>query len=290
VAGAGGSAGGSAGTGGIVSGCSAGSLCASTPPTGWQGPWYLFRGPAGATPPSCPGAAAATLAANIKLSVGSSTCGCSCSGTSNCANSLGVTLSQSSCGSAPCSTKSLPAGQCVQLDSACSAYATVGAAPAPGPCTPVPNPSIPAPTWDEVVRACAAPTTGTCADGACVTPPSSPFSTTLCIGKQGNQPCSAPGYPTKVLGHQGFTDTRSCSSCYCSAQTCGRVTLYPNGCSSSISKQVLPGTCGPGYAVGAGVSSVFARYSNIGGGCVAVKPSPSGTVVEASPFTLCCAL
>lgn len=289
VAGSGGSGGSSAGaggTGGSVSSCPSGSSCAPVP-TGWDGPLYVYRAATGSTPPACPNADAAALDAFIGLKVDTASCGCTCSGTSQCAASLDVTLSETGCGSGACSTKTIAAGNCVQLDQGCSAWATVSAAPTPGPCTPNPSPSLPTPTWSEVVKACKAKESSKCAAGTCVEAPPTPFGASVCIGTLGNQACDAP-YPNKTVAYKTYQDTRACEACTCAAKKCGQVSILPNGCGSSVSKGIEPGTCGAGYAVGGGVSTVWARYAAAGGGCSPSKPSVTGTVVEAGEYTLCC--
>ena len=88
-----------------------------------------------------------------------------------------------------------------------------------GECTPITTGSIPDAGFSERVDLCApAELEPGCDDTVCVPKPAPPFEAGVCIWQEGNHECPADaGYTERTVYHRNFEDTRSCSSCSCSA-------------------------------------------------------------------------
>jgi hypothetical protein len=176
--------------------------------------------------------------------------------------------------------------------------------PGTGSCAATPSTSKPPWGWTETARACQPSSVGGGCSGAqvCVPVPPSPFLAKLCVMQTGDLPCpSGSSYSLKHSFFGSVNDGRSCTpACACGSVTgvtCsgGTVAVYSmysgSTCGGSMQDIPIDGAC---HALSPLVpGNVFAQANSpstaSGGTCtVTANGQPQGSVVAASPTTVCC--
>jgi len=225
--------------------------CVNAAPTGWQGYFSLYDGPA-AGDPGCGGLYPTSLfVGNSQLSAAQASCSaCTCS------NPQGETcevptvrIADAPCGQGYACYRILDAPPAGWVPGTC--YGTDGAKAGDTKCGPNSNgctagtqacnqslrpdpakvtggtctPSQQIPTvnpigWGIAGEACggAAMVTAGCNAGqACLPKPKAPFQQGVCIMKDGDNACPPGQFSQKHLLYAGAADTRTCSTCTCDA-------------------------------------------------------------------------
>jgi hypothetical protein len=167
-----------------------------------------------------------------------------------------------------------------------------------GPCgvsTAEPPADLP-PTWGAAAQTCRGTAFGPCATPSEVCAPAAVPGFSQCLVQNGDQEC--PGaYAVKHLFYKGLTDTRSCTSCACSAPmggTCtGIVTVFKDGsCSSLAVAGVIDATGSACFDVlpsGQALGSKLAEEPTyVHGACQVSGGEPVGEAAPADPLTYCC--
>lgn len=287
----GGPDGGTGGTAGSGTDCSSlNKLCAGAVPSGFTGPVTLREG--ASPPPACGGAypTDAALALHGGLSVGTSSCDCSCGSPS--ITCPGPTLEQqvsATCAGGAyvetlaanvCEAVTVPSGHTISVNQPTPTFGT---------CASSSNNNFPVPTWNLEGRACGgAATDGTCQSGEICVPPA-PSGDKLCVYQDGDVSCPTGYYSVKHLFYGQAHDTRDCTKCGCNSATgqCKGSVVFTSSCSSSTASGTisLGGCGGPFSNVGA------AKYTPgvHTGSCTPTGGTFSGSVTPTNPVTLCCA-
>ncbi len=295
--------------------CTVGYTCAATP-AGWNGPVALWTGTSG-TAPACSSAGGYPTAAFdahdglVPPAPGCPSCNCTpTSATCNDIQSMWFDI-KSDCSSTKstatyyidvpksgaCATAPYPIAGTADV-----AYfqSTVGGNPVPpivggGSCVAnPPPPNFPDPSWTDDSRACTGGTTGGgCAVGQCFAKPKTPFGTSLCVYKAGENACPS-GYPNqKPFQYQSWKEGRTCS-CSCGSLSCGGTLTTYTDTACSVGGQDVPfdGTC---TSIGKdptttlfGPDSRSMKWSGAGPVCGAVNGTFAGAPQPDGELTICC--
>ncbi len=283
--------GGSAGSGGVISKiCGGAEVCAPTSVTGWDDKLLVYWGTAATT---CPGGTTEVFKGGTSLNAPAAQCKCECGGSVTCPSSATFNIhSTAGCGAA-CQSIVASGNTCMPLTPFCVApphqYSITPQAFGSN-CAAQPSETVPKADFQDRTLVCAAPATGTCNGGDCITKPPSGFAQQACIGRNGTHLCPAGPYSVRTLSYSNFVDNRGCSACVCTKGKCGFARLWPNtGCSGSISRSHLLEdskiVCDTSTWAPAAVTYVATAAA-----CVANTPTPSGaaTLNFATAYTTCC--
>ena len=311
--GAGGDGGGMAGAGG---GCA--GQCAPLGPVEWLGPallWIGKEGEAPACPPSAP-VEGSPMFDNLNAPTVCGVCKCDVP-SGSCALPTTLTAAAATCADAPNVTHTsfdAPTG----WDGACTgANAIVAKKPcnsvdcvqsltiSPLTLTELPCGVSTEPvagrlpfTWGTVARSCRGVAYGPCASPSEICAPAVEPGFAQCLVQRGDNECPST-YTDKHILYRGFTDTRACTPCACSApigSTCAAlVSVFKDGsCSSpslvvAISVDATNATCldvspsGQALLSKLGTAPVYAP-----GVCQISGGEPMGEAVPEEPSTFCC--
>ncbi len=281
-----GTAGAGGGTGGNT-GCNGQEVCAPQLPSGWFGPFAVARQQGAFAEPTCPAGWSndPAFSANQKLQPGPS-CSCTCGGSASCSGKIEVTaFAETGSCTTPCIGPFTLDSSCQFLPSGCGSRIQIQAATIDNNCDPL-STSVPAPKWDFKLTSCGSSGGDQCIDGGLCFPRVDPPFNRICIAKQGDVPCSEPGYSNKELGHKNYSDTRKCTGkCKCDVFDPGTVNVHPQGgCTTPAAKiKATQGVqCQPGVDTGP---------LNFTMGACNCTPSGLGTTGAATatnPITYCC--
>jgi hypothetical protein len=315
--GAGGS--GDGGDGGASSGGDAACTgqCVPLGPGEWLGPMLLWIGKGG-DQPVCPPSApvdGATVFAELNTSNVCGTCKCDAP-SGSCTLPATLTVAASACAgdgpniphtsfdasagwSGDCSTaNSIPANQkcngadCVQ--SLTVSPLKINESPCGVTTTPVASKQPYA--WGTVARTCRGAAFGPCASSVEVCTPPAPPGFAQCLLQKGDNDCPDT-YPERHVFYKGFTDTRECTPCACSApvgSTCSAlVSVYKDAACSVLSGAVGIDSSSPacidllpsGQALG---SKQATEPVYTPGVCQASGGEAIGAAVAEEPSTFCC--
>ncbi|MGH7435395.1 MAG: hypothetical protein ACRENE_06950 [Polyangiaceae bacterium] len=280
--------------------CSGANTCAPAAPSGWSGPVELWEGTGAA--PSCSAFYIDVFDGGTTPSGSPASCNCSCGpvsgatcgaaaaqfGTSGCASGCGsaLSLTPGTCASVQSQVTACGSGASIALQGStasgggCQADASVDAAPA---------------AWGNLTVACAPSSqsaVGCAANHVCIPAAASPFESTYCIIKAGNNGCPSP-FTTQHLYYSDITDTRGCTGCSCGSamnvdcNSLAHVTTWSNmSCNSGKGSDYapIPVTCGP-----LGTSHyAMLNTAPTGGSCTPSGGTPTGGVTAANLTTICC--
>jgi hypothetical protein len=272
--------------------CGAGFSCVDVP-AGWQGPFALLEG--GNSVPPTPCAGFGTLKPLLSGGSGAqgapATCSqCTCKATCQPAALSAYPVGNSGCnGPAVTIPQPLP-GACAAIsDTAGSFMAEPGT---PSCASSLGMSSVPPSTWTKTDAICAPTATGTCgpAAGQCVANPPGQLAGP-CILKAGSQGCPA-SFPTAIQYSPTVVDTRSCTSCGCSAGnvTCaGNTHLYAAaGCSGAITDSVPNDNACHVNPVSALTFQSIQVDMAPNGTCSPSGGAPTGGVMDGPVVTVCC--
>jgi hypothetical protein len=237
----------------------------------------------------------------VGLSVDATTCGCSCGAVTGvtCPSSA-VLIERDNCTQFLFDPDTQAVGSdCVRVNAPVTWPAfTTSASPdlSSAQCTATATESFPDPEWANLARTCSGAAGDACeAEGECVDA-GGDFAD-VCIYQNGDLSC--PGEcPVKVLGRDGFSDTRDCAdTCACTdpqAACPGTVSFYSESedtgfptCPGAVQATRNVGTC----ADSPEISNPSARYTPAGfvsQGCTASTPAPTGLVTPDGATTICC--
>ena len=275
--------------------CPVAHRCVPSVPDGWSGPFALFSGTAGAVVPDCDGAYPSDAGTfHGELDPGEVTCNCECDpatgivctgDTSLCFGS-GSSFCFSLCTS---STAGPGPGECVSVPTSGTHVQVRHPTPSShGSCSAREAHSLSPPEWGTVARACGGTSLGGgCGeDEACAPPLPSSFED-LCIARAGDVACPAATYPEKRLFHEGFEDTRTCSSCSCGGATsqCGGAVSFVNDSTAGACSILVRNVSSCGEHGGATKASYSPSPS---GTCPPSSSSLSGEVTTSGTTTFCC--
>lgn len=278
--------------------CGGENQCVSIP-QGWTGP-VTYAAQAGEPPACAAGYPTQELAAHQGLNPGTPTCGCTCGAINlTCGTVQGIAYKSTSCAD--------PQGSIAMGINTCrlaSTYTTASSfnfdlSKATGSCgAPTVTKTIPTPTWATKVRVCggaqdAVP--GACGqDAICAPPAASPYGN-VCIYQKGDHACPAEFSAERELVFDDFSDTRTCSTCTCSAQnaTCtATVTRYQNAQNncSGTSATLTVTESGSGCITKASQTSfqTTAITKNPSAACVKQGGTATGSAAPIQPTTICC--
>jgi hypothetical protein len=288
--------------------------CIPPIPTGWEGPFEVYKGTA--PPTACSPNFFPSFQGGQDLDAGPASCGCTCGNASGVqcspvtASFYVSTAGITGCTSVGhCTNVSLPSGQCVtdvNASSECSSLLgstlfTVSASTADGgSCAPIPTTAVPPTGWATTTRACVSTVALAqvdCPSGSvCAPKPDAPYAdSTLCIAASGDVPCPAANYTNRTVSYASVSDGRRCAACTCGPVTgssCkGYVQVTPTpaaggtSCSGNYVQYVLPQSCTGGIQQ---PGDFMATVAPQGGSCAASVPLPTGTATAAAPTTFCC--
>jgi hypothetical protein len=284
----------------------AGYACAAAAPASWVGPVALYEGTAAAT--ACPAGYALAANSNGGLSASGAQCTCACNAAGQqCSASTGQFYSDTNCGAGTqcTATVSIPSGACTAVTHCGGASVSFNAA-APtwsgGNCTPQATTNTSPWTFATTSRVCSWSATpdvpGGCGNATdqCVSRPTSPYGTSLCIYHVGDPaPGGCPSGPYSVYHVYYLTanDTRACTPCLCGGSPTG------GGCTGSIAVYsgssctgTVPGTFTFGTTTCLSLSSpqnAQGTYTPSAGTCAAPSGGqPSGGVQGAGATAVCC--
>lgn len=278
----------------------AGFACADPAPSGWTGPVIVKDGADAA----CDGAFSEELfrggaQPSFEPAV-CSTCSCTTSSVSCGPASASVAITDAgACDLACTSTKSVPDGGCVTFGAADVGAACVGGVPMfasatalagawSGTCEPsAQTPSKPAASFSDSAVVCGPPGVGAgCDEGrGCVQTAEGQ----RCIAHDGDIACPA-GFPQRTLRFATLDDTRDCTPCSCADGSCdGALEAHASAdCSGAMSGDKPTGAAScDALGTGAALSLRYLPDASASA-CSAVPSTPTGDVVGASPFTVCC--
>ncbi|MBW2454330.1 MAG: hypothetical protein JRI68_07460 [Deltaproteobacteria bacterium] len=249
-------------------------------PEAWSGPAKIA--PAGGSDPlpGCDGLEAWTLHSGIDFD--DAICACVC-GSPVCQATIGYYANDNNCQGTPAATDAAPVG-CTNVNPS-GAVAKWWASPT---CAPNGTEELPEVGWESHLQACALFSEG--AEESCAPAPAAPFSTVLCVVREGDGHNCPAGYEDRLVLYSDSHDTRGCTpDCTCSADyvQCGdalHVYSDPN--------------CGNGGTMGAWAedncitSLTFNSVSYVAtttvGTCTKASVEATGTVTPTNPFTVCC--
>jgi hypothetical protein len=280
--------------------CSGANTCAPAAPSGWQGPVVIWEGTGPA--PSCTSFYLDVFDGGTSPSGNSASCNCSCGPvTGATCGATTVQFTTSGCGTSCGTTVTASLGACVSVQgqaTACGTGATMtisGVTADGGGCQPDASVDAAAPTWRNLTVACAPSqqsTAGCNANQVCVPAAGSPFESTFCVLKAGNNTCPAP-FTTQHLYYSDITDTRGCAPCTCGSATgvdcsnLAHVTTWSNtSCNTGKGSDYspLPVSCAP-----LGTSHYLSMTTSpTGGACTPSTGTPTGGVSPANLTTICC--
>ena len=280
--------------------CSGANTCAPVAPSGWQGPLVIWEGTG--TPPSCASFYLDVFDGGSSPSGSAASCSCSCGpATGSTCGPATVQFGTTGCGGSCGSAVTAASGACVNVQTqvtACGSGAsmmTTGSTADGGGCQPDASVDAQAPTWANLTVACAPSsqsTTGCNANQVCVPGAGSPFESTFCVLKAGNNTCPSP-FTNQHLYYSGITDTRGCTPCTCGSPSgvdCNsnaHLTTWSNtSCNTGKGGDFspLPLSCG---AIGASHYAMLTT-SPTGGTCTPSGGTPTGGVTAANLTTICC--
>lgn len=262
--------------------------------------------------PECPATAPQLGYAGYAGLIAPDGCGeCSC-GPPSCELPAGITAHSTSCsGNAP-GTIHTPFDAPLDWDGSCVAPPAVAAsllgsmtfAPLTvSPCVPGTG-SIPRTrqaSWKTYARACIGNAFDLCEDFAQVcsptaTPPPSGFA--QCIGYLGEGDADCPAtYPLKHVFYSGFSDTRNCTPCMCSAPVGSDCTAFFTAYADANCTTLIWGAwigldfggCGDNGKPGNELQSMDATWvDNRPGSCRPSGGVPYGETTPINPSTFCC--
>jgi hypothetical protein len=280
--------------------------CVEGAVAGWGGPAALYLGDAEATPPACDGGYPEPgIDGFTDLSVGSATCACGC-GEAEGTTCAGSGLLQFHGTTATCDTASPSwwslSNSCTMLGGEIFGnrywrFDSSGLTVSGGGCAISTVEALPEPEFLTRILACGGATdAGGCADGEqCLPDPPPSFEGRPCIWKAGDVLCpSGSAYDQRSLFHTGYTDSRDCSPCGCSAPA--------GSCAGSFASLVDLANCGMGSVnlgdlPGSGECVLSAATPMTRGAvlnrvvvaaCTSSGGVLSGTVTPGNPYTVCC--
>lgn len=280
--------------------CSGANTCAPVAPSGWQGPVVIWEGTG--TPPSCASFYLDVFDGGTSPSGNPASCSCSCGPvTGSACGATTVQFGTGSCTTA-CGTPAIVAqGGCVNVTTQATACGSgvqmqISAVPADGGgCQADASVDAQAPTWANLATACAPSqqsAAGCGADQVCVPAAGSPFESTFCVLKAGNNTCPSP-FTNQHLYYSDITDTRGCTPCTCGSpsgvdcDTNAHVTSWSNmSCTTGkgVDYSPLPVACA---ALGT-AHYLTLSTSATGGTCTPSGGTPTGGVSQANLTTICC--
>jgi hypothetical protein len=280
--------------------CSGANTCAPAAPSGWQGPVVIWEGTS--APPSCASFYLDVFDGGTSPSGSAASCKCSCGAvTGSTCGAATVQFGTSGCAAGCGTSASAAPGACVNIQSqvtACGSGAALivsGSTADGGGCQPDGSVDAQAPTWGSFVVACAPSqqsAAGCTANQVCVPGAGTPFESTFCVLKAGNNTCPSP-FTNQHLYYSDISDGRGCTPCTCGPATgvdcnsLAHVTGWSNstcvtGKGSDYSP--LPVSCGP-----IGTSHyVMLSTGPTGGTCTPSGGTPTGGVGAANLTTICC--
>lgn len=283
--------------------CGDAGECVPTLPTGWTGPIALYVGlpDAGAAPP-CPSGFASTPAFDGSGSLIANPAQCS---TCTCGGPTGVTCADPvlnlfvgpNCSQSAASPVPVTA-TCTQTASLAFSVTVDAPQPMGGSCPPSGStPTIPAPTWGTVARACSAVGPGACGGGGvCASSPPAPFSPRICVMTAGAAGSCPAGYSFgPQIFYTGVSDARGCAPCNCAPPTGGQCTIgspavgvYSNlGCSTLSSTLDAPSGC-TAYTPPDPVKLLSTPTVSTPGNCVASGGASVGVATPTGAVSFCC--
>lgn len=301
---------------GVCQTCSGNNVCVDQAPSGWLGPIALYEGVPSATP-SCSAPFSSevfTLRKDpVQVPATCSTCSCSYNATSYPTGWwCEATWKNKATGTCPISTGNggtfgvSAAGPSVHVEGACNdlgssfpihqftnvRYAGEGAACKAGAAQ---SPTVPAATWSAGARGCALPFpngNGCSAGNVCAPIPTAPFNGKLCVYQPGDVACPTVRYVTKKLYYANSTDTRTCSTCGCTASglTCNiNIKGYSNAACTTETFSTDAALSTPSACVAA--SARYYKYTvSKSASCSAIGGAPTGTITPTEPTTICCTI
>lgn len=290
---------GGGGTGGSVALCSDGTFCAPPAPEGWTGPVLLAEG-SGLALPECPGRAVVPVAYSGAITAPDAVCNaCSCGmPTGGSCAPVFVEFFDTCASSTVINVENLSVlNQCEYTnvngltdgDAGIHAQASVAD---PGSCSPSGGGvvELPAPSFGNGARVCAADGSETCDTGTCVAAPAG-FLDTVCVAHEGEVDCPPGVYQVAHVIYTDYEDQRGCAGCSCDAPTgvvCGAtVRAHQSGNCGNESSTVGSGSC---VNVSSDVRSVTLTFNSITsfGSCAEGGGGTNGSVEPASLWTVCC--
>jgi hypothetical protein len=272
----------------------AGCACLEQPPAPWQGPAALWEG--SGSPPGCAGAYGAKVLDAFLDPVGppaGCTCSCGAPAGATCASSASATLFSDHTCSTACSTVLLTTGTCPNVQGTCVNVFGIAAdlQASGGTCRPQSTTDLAGWSWSGSMRACepAEPAgRATCgASQVCLPMPAAPMELRPCILASGDLACPAGAYSVRHVYYGTASDTRGCAACTCGSATgvtCSAT--VQEGCGQTGPTFALPTTCASLADPGSVELTAVAAPS--GGSCAPSAGQSTGSVIPASPTTVCC--
>lgn len=280
--------------------CPGALTCEPAAPLGWNGPIVLVTGAGDAAPPGCPAMAPVTaFTARSGLDAPDATCGCTCTppsaGQMSCGSAQVTSHTQMGCITVGINRGSVANGGCMQLSSLPdTGYWSVSmpsfSTSASG-CTPAPEVTVPAPSWNASHRGCGFGTPTSCGSEQVCVPPRADGER-LCVWVEGDSACPA-AFPARVETAEDVTDTRTCSECTCGSITgsCGGSVSLASGCggggSHVLYARLNVSSCAAAVA-GTPPSAYASGSYTPTASCPPSTPAPTGSTSLTTPRTVCC--
>jgi hypothetical protein len=294
--------------------CTNGSFeCIPPIPTGWEGPFEIYRGTS--PPTGCSTNFVPSYAGSVGLDAGPATCGCSCATATGVqcspvtANLFVGSLVTLTCTTlSHCTSVSLSPGQCagnVNAPSQCPSlignglFTLSGSSADGGSCAPTATTALPLLEWASLVRACVSDVTLAqvdCPSGSvCAPKPMQPYEdTALCVAQVGDVACPGSDYTNRYVAYGASKDLRRCTDCTCGPVTGSSCTGFVDVTPSSSGASACTGTSSIRYNLPQGCAAVqqpgdfHASITAQPGTCTPNTPVPSGAAAPAIPTTFCC--
>ncbi len=247
-------------------------------PNDWTGPIQKVGGSSPVGLPSCSGLTEWTLHSGLEFEDAACTCEC---GTPECQAT--ISYHATSCTGAVIGTD--------QVFPPCSPINPVGAAgtwESSAACEASVATVLPEVSWQHHLRACAVFEDGS--EDSCAPPPHDPFSTALCILREGHGQQCPDGYPDRLELFEDYQEGRNCpAACECSTQTilCS-ATVEPHSGSNCQDPGTVVGWQAGNCITSMPFSSVEYDGSPLGGACQPPELEGTGMATERNPFTVCC--
>jgi len=299
VAANGGSAGvnGAGGSAGGVGCPSASSRCVQAAPTGWQGPLLVTANAVNSCPSEFPTKSPAFYSGLVP---GNASCACNCGApTVSCGGTASLGFHNDTGCPMGIGGIGVPENMCTPQQFTSQSMTYQGSVSASCNAAVVEK-TLPTPTWTQAMNACSgAQAQGTCSasNEVCVAKPGAPFAAKYCVARDGDQTCPA-AYPARSVLFAGYQDNRACpSSCSCTASgtpDCAlQVEVYSKtDCTGTFSRKTVPSSGSQVCAISSSTPAhgfIATRVVTSAGTCSANSTlSPTGSVSESGPTTLCC--
>lgn len=281
--------------------CGSGASCVNIP-TDWTGP--VTYAEASGSVAACSGNyPTEAFVGNQGFNAGAASCTCTCGAISlACGTVTGTGYAATNC-TDPEGSFGMALNTCISVATSANTFPTTNSfnfdlSNATSSCgAPTTSSNIPTPTWANASRVCGGAVDaepGVCANGGfCAPPATAPFGA-MCVYKAGDNACPTD-FPSKELVHQGFADTRSCTSCACnpSGATCTAVVRrYQNGtnnCAGSSTADVAVTQSGSG-CINRGQDGIrtVSITANPLATCAKTGGTLTGTAAADQPMTVCC--